>query len=209
MFLAYLLPHKHHASQAPAPFDPTATCCSSSRSSRSSGGGDETGECFGQGRRVAGRGADRQNTPSQLETKERPAKGPKAQSCVKLQCTSHTHTYMYTHTVIIYLPSTLLFLSFLLHSNPFPASVVFVWSHLLYPNFCFYFSLLLYASYFACLPVSPASPSCMCMNVQSVWERRGQSRGKPISKFPLLLLVIALGNAPMPSTSSAVYARIM
>lgn len=44
-----------------------------------SSGGDETGECFGQGRRVVGNGADERNTPSQLETKERPAKGPIAQ----------------------------------------------------------------------------------------------------------------------------------
>ena len=50
-----------------------------------------------RGRRVAGRGADKRNTPSQLETKERPAKGPIAQSWLTQQCTSHTFTHIHTH----------------------------------------------------------------------------------------------------------------
>lgn len=69
------LPHTHAVFYASAAITPNR-----SSSSRSSVGSDETGECFDQGRGVTGRGADERNTPSQLETKERPAKGPIAQS---------------------------------------------------------------------------------------------------------------------------------
>lgn len=90
------LPHTHSACQASEAVAPTSS--STSRGSGSSSSvDDETGECFGQGKRVAGRGADEQNAPSQLETKERPAKGPIAQSWLTQQSTSHTHTHIHTH----------------------------------------------------------------------------------------------------------------
>lgn len=63
---------------------------------------------FSWGRRVVWLEAKLRNTPSQLETKERAAKGPIAQSWLTARYTTHTCT----HAVIIYLPSTLLFLSF-------------------------------------------------------------------------------------------------
>lgn len=69
----------------------------STRSTSSSGGGDETVECFGRERKVVGREADERNAPSQLETKERPAKGPIAQTWLTLQYTSHTHTHTFIH----------------------------------------------------------------------------------------------------------------
>lgn len=89
---------------------------------------------FSWGRRVVRLEAKLRNTPSQLETKERAAKGAIAQSWLTAQYT--THTYTCTHTVIIYLPSTLFFLSFFF--TPQSVSCVhhfhsfFVFSHFLY-----------------------------------------------------------------------------
>lgn len=92
---------------------------------------------------------------------------------------------MHTHTVIIYLPSTLLFLYFLLHPYPFPASIVF----LFYPlcHIPFFFSLFPSPlCIILCLHVSSVTPPWMCMNVQSVWEGHGQFSCRPIPKSPLL-----------------------
>lgn len=82
---------------------------------------------FSWGRRVVRLEAKLRNTPSQLETKERAAKGAIAQSWLTVQYT--THTYTCTHTVIIYLPSTLVFRSFFfLHPNPLPVFTIFALS---------------------------------------------------------------------------------
>lgn len=123
---------------------PDIRACSCSSSSVD----DETGECFGQRRRVAGRGADEWNTQSQLETKERPAKGPIAQSWLIPWCTSHTYTY--THIVIIISLSS----AFSLLSFTIPLSFSFPLRHSLLCDFHFSCSLCIMLfcvlAYFLC-----------------------------------------------------------
>lgn len=136
------------------------------------GGGDETGECFGQWRRVAGWGADERNTPSQLETKERPAKGPIAQSWLTLQCTSHTYIHNHTHSHHLFtLRSAFSLLPFTHQPHHcFHCLSLLSLCHIPF----FFFSLsspLLYASYYICLHISSVAPPWMCMKVQPVMGR--------------------------------------
>lgn len=170
-----------------------------SSSSNDEGSGDETGECSDQGRRwwQERRGADERNTPSQLETKERPAKGPIAQSW--LTPLTHTHTHINAHALtsssFIYplLRFSLFFFgtpqSFLQPPWPFPLSVLLTFSHLL---------------------MCVLHPPCLWMYSQ--YRKDCNLKARPIPKSPRstpILFVISLGNALMPSTSSAVYARMM
>lgn len=105
--------------------------------------------CFGQGRRVGGEeGADELNTPSQLETKERPAKGPIAESWLTPHCMSHTHIHAQIQSLIDPLHCLIFFLS---HPSPFPASsVVFVltWASFLFFFHSFLCTMLCLLTYF-------------------------------------------------------------
>lgn len=107
--------------------------------------------CFGQGTVGGEEGADELNTLSQLETKERPANGPIAESWLTPQCMSLSlsHTQSFTDPLLC-------FIFFL--SHPKPAS--FLSSH----PFCHF----LYASCLVYSHIPSDTPPCMCMNVQSV-----------------------------------------
>lgn len=177
------------------------------------GGGDETGECFGQWRRVAGWGADERNTPSQLETKERPAKGPIAQSWLTLQCTSHTYIHNHTHSHHLFTLRSAFSLLPFTHQPHHCFHCLSLLSLCHIPFFSFHFPPLsfMHHTISACTFPLWLHPVCVWKYSQ-LWEGHGQFRCKPISKIPPsppLLLVVTLGNAPMPSTSSAVYARMM
>lgn len=135
--------------------------CFTTCSSSSGVAGDDETVCFGQRRGLV---AER-NTPSQLETKERPAKGPIAQSWLTLLYTSHNHTNVHTQSFIYPLLCFNLF-----PYNPFPHFCV-----LLFYPLChvFWFCLIFYASYSGCSHISSASPRWMCVSVQSVREGGG------------------------------------
>lgn len=166
---------------------------------------DETGECFGQRRRVTGRGADEWNTQSQLETKERPAKGPIAQSWLTPQWTSHTYTCV--HIVIIFHPfSGFSLFSFTAHS-PFLLllSNCFILFLISSPLFIFTLPVHFMRHIFCLLAHFLHDPTLdLTVTVQwvSIGIRSAFCSGPPL--FPC-----SLGNAPKPSPSSAVCARMM
>ena len=194
-------------SQGPVPIAPTTTCSS---------GGDETGECFGQGRRAVGRGADRQNTPSQLETKERPAKGPIAQSWLTPQCTSRTYTctlHTHTHTLlqssfIYHLPC--FFSYFLLHPKSLSCLSLCFATFVISPyfHFLFHFSHLLLCIMLCLLCTFPLSRHPFCAWMYICCGKDGTNlKARPIPKSPSH--AARHNSAPMPSTSSAFYVKII
>lgn len=148
---------------------------------------------FSWGRRVVRLEAKLRNTPSQLETKERAAKGPIAQSWLTAQYT--THTYTCTHTVIIYLPSTLLFLSFFFFYTP----IRFLCSPFLLFLCLFSFPLCII---FESLPHFHGDPTADKDSFTVSQFRHILSS----AVYPPLLAV-NVENATLPSTTSAVFAR--
>lgn len=156
---------------------------------------------------VEGGGGERsrQNAPSQLETKERPAKGPHSSALThnRVQVT-HALTLIIFRLCSAFVPFFFFVSSLFLLKSLFHFHYLFSVSPL--PNLSL--SLLLYFSYFLIL-TSVSLPN-MWMNVQSVWEH-GQFvapcfRKKQKNKIPpsLMLLITPLGNVPVASKSSAV-----
>lgn len=148
---------------------------------------------FSWGRRVVRLEAKLRNTPSQLETKERAAKGAIAQSWLTVQYT--THTYTCTHTVIIYLPSTLVVLSFFFYTP-----IRFLCSP--FSLFLCLFSFPLYII-FESLPHLHGDPTADKVSFTV-------SQFRHILNSPVYppLLAVNLENATLPSTTSAVFARM-
>lgn len=84
---------------------------------------------FSWERRVVRLEAKLRNTPSQLETKERAAKGAIAQSWLTVQYTTHIHMHTHSHHLFtLHSAFSLLFFVFFLHPSPFPAFTIFTLS---------------------------------------------------------------------------------
>lgn len=133
--------------------------------------------------------------------------GDKGEACQGPHSSELTHTVMHVTHIHTYSHHYFtLFSAFSLFSFTIPFLLPLSFSsplcHILLSDFHFF--SVLYASYFfACLHVSSVTPPCL--TVHSVWEGYSQFRCKNVSQNPLS----TVGNAPAPSTSSAVYARMM